>query len=32
MKITFKGTPITLEGYFPIAGDYAPLFALVKKT
>ena len=30
MKITFKGTPITLEGYFPIAGDYAPLFALVK--
>jgi thiol peroxidase len=30
MKITFKGTPITLEGYFPIAGDYAPHFSLVK--
>ena len=30
MKITFKGTPITLEGYFPIAGDYAPHFTLVK--
>lgn len=30
MKITFKGTPITLEGYFPIARDYAPHFSLVK--
>ena len=30
MKITFKGTPITLEGYFPITGDYAPHFSLVK--
>ena len=32
MKITFKGTPITLEGYFPIAGDYAPHFTLVKNN
>lgn len=30
MNITFKGNPITLEGYFPIAGDPAPHFSLVK--
>lgn len=30
MKITFKGNPITLEGYFPVKGDIAPEFTLVK--
>lgn len=30
MKTTFKGTPITLEGHFPVKGDAAPDFVLVK--
>lgn len=30
MKVTFKGTPVALEGYFPVKGDSAPYFSLVK--